>query len=79
MEVLREGIMCNADVSVNTYRWDPSKADSLKGKNMQPRKCVDWSSLEAWTNDRAIGRNHEKLVPDGQSDTMGPAPLSDGR
>lgn len=76
MEVLRQGIMCNADISVNTYRWDLSGVDLLKGQIMQPRRCVNWSSLEAWANDRAVvGRNYEQLVPDDQPDAIGPAPI----
>ena len=72
MEVLREGIMCSGDVAVNTYRWDQSHPDNLKGQNMQPRKCVDWSSLEAWTDERAVGRHMDRLVPDGEANGLGP-------
>ena len=75
MEVLREGIMCNADVTANTYIWNPEEPTKLKGQNMQPRKCVDWSSLEKWTDERAIGGDHEKMVQYDEPGSIGPAEL----
>ncbi|KAI0186505.1 hypothetical protein EV127DRAFT_371071 [Xylaria flabelliformis] len=52
LEVLRQGIMCNADVSVNTFFWeDPN---TIKGDRSGNRKCVDWDSIQAWADGRAV-------------------------
>ncbi|KAI1771727.1 hypothetical protein F4818DRAFT_445058 [Hypoxylon cercidicola] len=61
VEVLRQGIMCNADVTINTFSWDnPSK---LEGNRSGPRKCVDWNSIQAWADERRLG--FDELLPGG--------------
>ncbi|KAI1177470.1 hypothetical protein F4777DRAFT_206751 [Nemania sp. FL0916] len=52
LEVLRRGIMCNADVTVNTYFWENPR--EIKGKSSWPRKCTDWDQIQAWADDRTV-------------------------
>jgi hypothetical protein len=75
LEVLRQGIMCNADVAINTYFWeDPHK---IKGSRAKTRKCTDWSRLQAWADERTLSASDrdaflETLVPMGQAGSIGP-------
>ncbi|KAI0543947.1 hypothetical protein F4679DRAFT_566706 [Xylaria curta] len=71
LEVLREGIMCNADVTVNTYFWQTPF--EIKGKRDGPRKCMDWSLIEAWADERSLNASSraqflDSLVPSNESD-----------
>ncbi|KAI0418435.1 hypothetical protein F5X98DRAFT_338057 [Xylaria grammica] len=66
LEVLREGIMCNADVTLNTYFWQTPF--EIKGKRDGPRKCTDWSLIEAWADERSLNATNrtqflDSLVP----------------
>lgn len=69
LEVLRQGIMCNADVSINTYFWENPR--TIKGSRAKTRKCTDWSRLQAWADERTLSASDrdaflETLVPMGQ-------------
>ncbi|KAK4158739.1 hypothetical protein QBC43DRAFT_223636 [Cladorrhinum sp. PSN259] len=68
LEILREGILCNADVTVNTYHWDPNRPGRFKGNRGGARKCTDWDGISAWLETRhldAIGNQKflSTLVP----------------
>ncbi|KAK0609935.1 hypothetical protein B0T17DRAFT_629454 [Bombardia bombarda] len=52
LEVLRQGIMCNADVSVNTFFWENPR--KIKGDRSGPRKCTNWDRLQAWADERTV-------------------------
>ncbi|XXH05942.1 hypothetical protein Hte_012385 [Hypoxylon texense] len=75
VEVLRQGIMCNADVTINTFFWEnPNKID---GNRAGPRKCVDWSRLQAWADERSLGLGGKEaflttLIPSDDPESMGP-------
>ncbi|KAI0878355.1 hypothetical protein GGS24DRAFT_518143 [Hypoxylon argillaceum] len=66
LEVLRKGIMCNADVTINTYQW--KTPTEIKGQSSGPRKCTDWDRIQAWADERmlkfdGVDNYIEKLVP----------------
>ncbi|KAI0897749.1 hypothetical protein F4806DRAFT_375667 [Annulohypoxylon nitens] len=78
LDVLREGIMCNADVTMNTLFWEsPSRVLGERG----PRKCTDWNRLQAWADDRTItAKDRETLlttmvVPIDEIGSIGPIDL----
>ncbi|KAK6835050.1 hypothetical protein PG987_009744 [Apiospora arundinis] len=52
LEILREGIMCNADVTINTYFW--ASKDEIKGYRSGPRKCTNWGLVQSWLSSREI-------------------------
>ncbi|KAI0910067.1 hypothetical protein F4823DRAFT_387654 [Ustulina deusta] len=52
LEVLRQGIMCNADVSVNTFFWENKY--KIKGDRSGARKCTNWDSIQAWADKRTV-------------------------
>ncbi|KAI1119771.1 hypothetical protein F5Y10DRAFT_291012 [Nemania abortiva] len=61
LDVLRRGIMCNADVTINTYFWE--SPDEIKGKSSGRRRCTDWDRIQAWADDRTISfADHESLL-----------------
>lgn len=76
LEVLRQGIMCNADVAINTYFWEtPQK---IKGSRAKTRKCTDWGRLQSWADERTLSASDkdaflETLVPMGQTGSIGPS------
>ncbi|KAI1120825.1 hypothetical protein F5Y10DRAFT_289256 [Nemania abortiva] len=51
-QVLIEGIMCNVDVTLNTYFWLSSH--EIKGNRTGSRKCTDWNHLQAWADERTL-------------------------
>ncbi|KAK8855108.1 tat pathway signal sequence [Apiospora arundinis] len=52
LEILREGIMCNADATINTYFW--ASKDDIKGYRSGPRKCTNWGLVQSWLSSREI-------------------------
>ncbi|KAI1809103.1 hypothetical protein GGS20DRAFT_573519 [Poronia punctata] len=52
LEVLREGIMCNADVSINTYFWKDTH--TIKGDRSGARRCTDWNRIQDWAEERSV-------------------------
>ncbi|KAI1387153.1 uncharacterized protein F4822DRAFT_429914 [Hypoxylon trugodes] len=79
LDVIREGIMCNADVAINTLLWDgPSK---VKGARPGPRKCTDWGRLQAWADDKTLAEKDLKtflataVVPFDEIGSVGPTEL----
>lgn len=75
LEVLRRGIMCSADVTVNTYSW--KNPEEIKGDSSWPRKCTDWESIQVWADERAVeyvGNDDfvSILVPSHDTESLGP-------
>ncbi|KUI67901.1 hypothetical protein VM1G_03125 [Cytospora mali] len=75
LDVLQRGIMCNADVTVNTYFWKTS--DEIKGDSSGSRVCTDWDRIQKWTDERAVkyvGNDDllSLLVPIDDADSIGP-------
>ncbi|KAH8434518.1 oxidase ustYa family protein [Aspergillus melleus] len=52
LEVLRQGILCNADITVNTYYW--KSATEIHGNRTGTRKCTNWERIQEWAIDRAV-------------------------
>ncbi|KAI3527540.1 hypothetical protein CSPX01_16893 [Colletotrichum filicis] len=60
LNVLIQGIMCNADTSIGTYHW--KEGGTIKGKEMMDieanrtghRQCTDFSKLQAWATRRTL-------------------------
>lgn len=52
LEVLRQGIMCNADIAINTYTWGTPY--EIKGNRDWPRKCTNWDRVAAWADERRV-------------------------
>ncbi|KAI3317655.1 hypothetical protein HD806DRAFT_362125 [Xylariaceae sp. AK1471] len=79
LDLLREGVMCHADVTINTVEWEtPTK---LRGVKAGPRKCMDWARIEAWANSRSVNAANgsdfinDKLAKFGQIGSIGPLGL----
>ncbi|KAI1137266.1 hypothetical protein F5Y05DRAFT_419716 [Hypoxylon sp. FL0543] len=79
LDVLREGVMCNADVTINTLlRESPSQ---VLGARPGPRKCIDWDRLQAWADDRTLSASDGEtflatlVVPFDESGSIGPVEL----
>ncbi|KAK4190588.1 hypothetical protein QBC35DRAFT_471745 [Podospora australis] len=71
LEILRQGIMCNADVTVNTYYWE--KPGKIKGNRSGARKCTDWDRLQEWSDQRTVVISEEAKLVDviAQKDETG--------
>ncbi|KAF2963011.1 hypothetical protein GQX73_g10561 [Xylaria multiplex] len=52
LNVLIEGIMCNADTTINTYAWKNNH--EIRGSRTGSRRCTDWDHLQAWANQRTL-------------------------
>ncbi|KAI0977177.1 hypothetical protein F4678DRAFT_412102 [Xylaria arbuscula] len=61
IRVLMQGIMCNADTTLNTYFWkSPGK---IKGDPTGPRRCTNWSRLQDWADERDVNvQNFQEMV-----------------
>ncbi|KAI1204065.1 uncharacterized protein F4807DRAFT_449050 [Annulohypoxylon truncatum] len=75
LAVLRQGIMCNADLTVNTYFWESSKR--IRGDRSGHRKCMNWERIQAWAEERSLAaRDRDSfiatLVPSDEAGTLGP-------
>ena len=76
LDVLRRGIMCNADPGLNTYSWDPAQPTEVVGHTMWPRKCVNWSQFSSWAHERALGLTwRDQVVNYYEEGVMGPEDL----
>lgn len=52
LEVLRQGIICNADLTVNTYYWNSD--GEIQGNRTGFRRCTDWQRIQEWAEKRAV-------------------------
>lgn len=65
IEVLRLSSMCNADLSLYTFTWpEEENFTFLDAHSKTPRKCVDWSQVEAWSVARKIELAPTVLKPE---------------
>lgn len=74
LEVLRRGIMCNADLTINTFEWHEGR---IKGISSHPRTCKDWSAFEEWADARALHFNSRDnpggtLILEDEEGAVGP-------
>ncbi|KAF4636214.1 hypothetical protein G7Y89_g1859 [Cudoniella acicularis] len=73
MEVLRQGLMCKPDLTVNTMQWEPRASLGYVGVTAWDRKCIDWDSFHAWTNTKTIPTPLEDfIVPKKEEGSFGP-------
>lgn len=73
LEVLRRGIMCNADLTINTFEW---QGGEIQGISSHPRTCKDWTAFEEWADARALHFNGKDpgsaLLLEGEEGAHGP-------
>ncbi|PVI04003.1 hypothetical protein DM02DRAFT_625320 [Periconia macrospinosa] len=67
IEILRQNIMCNADVGVIPHQWITATPDPYANFNTW-HKCRDLSSVEKWI--------HENEIPDTPDGSDLPIPLN---
>ncbi|KND91184.1 hypothetical protein TOPH_04037 [Tolypocladium ophioglossoides CBS 100239] len=53
MDVVRQSIMCRADLSPMTFFWTPNSRVPETDFNT-PHECVNWDKVEAWLEERRI-------------------------
>ncbi|KAI2637706.1 hypothetical protein GGS26DRAFT_544846 [Hypomontagnella submonticulosa] len=76
LEVLRQGIMCNADVAINTFFWDAQ--GEIEANRTGPRKCTNWDRISEWADERRLTLQSREqfrptLVPSDEPGSIGPA------
>lgn len=78
IEVIRRGVMCNADLMIDTLVWNDNNS-YLHGKNHWPRKCANWNSIQAFARSRAVQVDHfnplENFWPSDDERSIGPLDL----
>ena len=73
MEVLRQGLMCKSDLTVNTMDWQSEASIGYVGITAWDRKCIHWDSFHAWTNTQKIPTPlGDFLVPKDINGSFGP-------
>ncbi|KAI1455164.1 hypothetical protein F4805DRAFT_290808 [Annulohypoxylon moriforme] len=75
-EILRKGIMCNADVAINTYFWDSQ--GEIKADRTGPRRCTNWDQISEWADERTLELKNldqfrKTLIPSDELGSIGPA------
>ncbi|KAI1656177.1 hypothetical protein F4813DRAFT_136605 [Daldinia decipiens] len=79
LDVLREGIMCNPDLTLDTLSWVTPRM--VEGSRPEPRKCADWDHLQAWADDRTLPMEDLEeflatfVVPSNETGSIGPVDL----
>lgn len=58
LELLRQSLMCNADMSIITLRWGHSQATPLANWTF-PHTCKSWDAIENWASQRQVERIFE--------------------
>ncbi|KAF2205680.1 hypothetical protein GQ43DRAFT_406962 [Delitschia confertaspora ATCC 74209] len=59
LDTLRQYIMCNADVALNTYTWKPNYARPWPVFTTE-HECVNWEALHSW----ALGHTFDGFNPE---------------
>lgn len=57
-EILRQGIMCNAEATIITYSW--GGPHGIQSNRNGPRTCVDWHAYDRWSEERAINTSERE-------------------
>ncbi|CAG8955465.1 hypothetical protein HYFRA_00010332 [Hymenoscyphus fraxineus] len=55
IDILRQSIMCHADISPVTMRWGSAQPIPL-GNFSSPHECTNWDGIESWAKKRQIPR-----------------------
>lgn len=53
IEVLRQRLMCNADLNVYPYHW-VEEFDMPVGHLFTQHRCIDWDNLHTWAKSAAV-------------------------
>ncbi|KAF2197595.1 hypothetical protein GQ43DRAFT_424245 [Delitschia confertaspora ATCC 74209] len=61
LDTLRQYIMCNADVALNTYTWR-SNYEKPWPVFTTEHECVDWEALHSWALDHTFDGFDPKLI-----------------
>ncbi|KAJ4347897.1 uncharacterized protein N0V89_009269 [Didymosphaeria variabile] len=65
IEVLRLSSMCNADLSLYTFTWPKEENFTfLDAHSKTPRKCVDWTQVEEWSDRRKVELAPTVIMPE---------------
>ncbi|OAG02414.1 uncharacterized protein CC84DRAFT_1220740 [Paraphaeosphaeria sporulosa] len=54
IETLRISIMCQADLSLYTFKWDSNDEYRPHAKSNSKRMCVNWDEVERWSSERKV-------------------------
>jgi hypothetical protein len=71
LEAIRISLMCKADISVYTFRWDES-VDTHRPlpKSNAEHKCVDWNALELWAHSRKTDLAPKLVRENGEAEVI---------
>ncbi|KAJ4297957.1 hypothetical protein N0V90_005856 [Kalmusia sp. IMI 367209] len=69
IDVLRQAILCRADVSLFTLQWSENST-APRADFSHEHQCVDWEALDAWAGERAVPEEKMKHL---EHPTHGPA------
>ena len=58
LELLRQSLMCNADMSIITFHWGHLQATPLANWTF-PHTCKSWDAIEDWASQRHVERLFE--------------------
>lgn len=67
IDMLRQVIMCKADITLMTYSWLPDFPGPWPNFNVE-HECVNWESIQQWSKSRAIDVFNPKYL---QHPTLG--------
>lgn len=70
IEALRRSLMCSADTSLRTYRWEERNAVRPLPKSNAQRVCKNWGDIEGWVTDRHVPLTPTLMRPMGDEDTV---------
>lgn len=51
--MLKQAIMCQADTTLITMKWDPERIMPVANMSSQ-HECVDWDRLAEWSDHRSF-------------------------
>lgn len=51
--MLKQGVMCQADTTLLTMKWDPDRIMPISNMSSQ-HECVDWDRLTEWSDPRSF-------------------------
>lgn len=81
MDLIRQGLQCQGDITLLTMRWGKYQAVPL-GNFSAPHECVNWDSLQDWSKERSLDMFAEGMLvhpiygasfPGGQKGRIGVA------
>lgn len=53
IDTLRQSIMCHADTTPATMRWDQTQKLPIINVS-SPHECVNWASINGWARQRSV-------------------------